>query len=101
MIRYTFFLGTDTNGFDVDAEAIALELAAKYFPLGHSIRHETGRWQTQQGPVTEETIVVTWLAENDSRETEHQAGRFAGAYKNKAYQEAVLVTREEVDGFFV
>ena len=99
MIKFTFYLGTDTNGFDVDAEALALKLAAKYFPQGHSIREETGRWLSEQGPVTEKTIVVTWLCE--SKMSPSTAGQFAKAYKKQAYQEAVLITSEQVDAVFV
>ena len=100
MIRFTFYLGTDTNGRVIDAESVALRLAAEHFPMGHSIGEEIGRWMTEQGLVTEKSIVVTYLCEA-SKESETRASRFAGAYKEQAFQEAVLVTREEVDGFFV
>ena len=105
MLKFEFFLGTDTNGHDeVDAIKLAYDLAAEYFPNGHSIREEDGRWMGQEGPVEELTIVVSWMAEAPlvaSGEADRLSSRFAAAYKNGAFQEAVLVQRQAIDAFFV
>jgi hypothetical protein len=103
--QFQIFCGTDTNGHDVDARQLALDLAAKYFPLGHSITEQLGRWQTADGTiVTEPTIVITWIASAElvrTNEADGAVSRLAGEYKNLAFQEAVLVTRQELDAIFV
>ena len=102
--RFSFYLGTDTNGHDVDAIKLAYDLAGEYFPHGHSIREEEGRWMGEQGSVTELTIVVTWLAESGqviTGEADRKASRFALAYKDLAFQEAVMIERQSVDSFLV
>ena len=103
--QFSIFCGTDTNGHDVDARQLALDLAAKYFPLGHSITEQTGRWQTANGSsVTEPTIVITWIATPDqiaTDEAQKMVSGCAGAYKQLAFQEAVLITRQELDAVFI
>jgi len=104
MLKFEFYLGTDTNGHDVNAIQLAYDLAAEYFPNGHSIREEDGRWMGQDGPVDELTLVVSWMAEAPlvaSGEADRLSSRFAGAYKDGAFQEAVLVQRQTVDAFIV
>lgn len=103
--QFSIFCGTDTNGHDVDARQLALDLAAKYFPHGHTITEQTGRWQTADGSiVTEPTIVITWIASAELVRTSgagSAVGRLAREYKNLAFQESVLITRQELDAFFV
>ena len=103
--EFKIYCGTDTNGHDVDAKQLALDLAAKYFPLGHTITEELGRWTTADGTiVTEPTIVITWIASDELVQTSQAdgtVGRVAGEYKNLAFQEAVLVTRRVIDAVFV
>lgn len=109
--EFKIFCGLDTNGHDeVDARALVEKLALKHFPEGHSIAEETGRWalRDSQGPtpnvVTETTLVVTWISSEvyrTAKEAELLVGRFAGAYKAKAFQESVLITRREIDCFFI
>lgn len=104
MIKFEFFLGTDTNGHDVDGIKLAYDLAAQFFPAGHSIREEEGRWMGAVGVIDELTVVVTWLVADElihSGEADRIASRFAGAYKTAAFQESVLVERQTVDAFFV
>lgn len=105
MIKFEFHLGTDTNGHDdVNAIQLAYDLAAEHFPHGHSIREEDGRWMSDHGPVDELAIVVTWLvsAEQEaSGEADRRASRFASAYKDGAFQEAVMVQRLTVDAFMI
>ena len=102
--RFSFYLGTDTNGHDVDAIKLAYDLANQYFPHGHSIREEEGRWMGEHGSVTELTIVVTWLASAEQTatgEADRKASLFAGAYKTQAFQEAVMIERQIVDSFLI
>ena len=103
--EFKIYCGTDTNGHDVDARQLALDLAAKHFPLGHTITEELGRWTTTNGAiVTEPTIVITWIASAEYVQADEADGlisRVAGEYKDLAFQEAVLVTRREIDAIFV
>jgi len=109
--EFKIFCGLNTNGHDgVDSRALVKKLALKYFPEGHSIAEETGRWalRDEQGPtsnvITEQTLVVTWISSKTYRadkEAELLVGRFAGAYKAKAFQESVLITRRQIDCFFI
>ena len=103
--EFKIYCGTDANGHDVDARQLALDLAAKYFPLGHTITEELGRWTTADGTiVTEPTIVITWIASAElvqTNQADGTVGRCAGEYKNLAFQEAVLVTRREIDAILV
>ena len=106
MIKFSFYLGTDTRDRMTEQAAIkmAYDLASRHFPNGHSIREEDGRWMSQEGPVDELTIVVSWMAEASlvvSGEADRRASQFAAAYKDGAFQEAVLVQRQTVDTFFV
>lgn len=118
-IQYQLFLGTDTNGrmpegYELSpatpnalaaARQLAFDLAAHYFPGGHSIREEMGRWQHANGScVTERTVVITWLssAEQDlNGQGQKAVYNLAGEYKTRAYQEAVLVTEQEVEAILI
>ncbi len=103
--EFKIYCGTDTNGHDVDARQLALDLAARYFPLGHTITEELGRWTTADGTVvTEPTIVISWIASPEYVQADEADGlisRVAGEYKNLAFQEAVLITRREIDAVFI
>ena len=96
--KFTFYCGTD-NTQGVDARQLAYDLAVDFFPRGHSVREETGRWLGENGPIEETTVVVTWLS--DDPEAPRTAYSFAGTYKDMAWQESVIVTQEQVDGDFV
>ena len=103
--EFKIYCGTDTNGRDVDARQLSLDLAAKYFPLGHTIAEELGRWTTADGTiVTELTIVIAWIASAEqvkTNEADRLVSRLASEYKHLAFQEAVLVTRRELDAVFI
>lgn len=104
--KFEIYCGLDTNGHDgVNARGYALNLANDYFPHGHSIREESGRWQTADGvAVNEQTIVISWFASDEqihSGEAEKRVSRCAADYKFFTYQESVLITRQEVDAIFV
>lgn len=84
-----------------ECEQLARNLAADYFPDGHSVRIEDGCWRMRTGEiVNERTVVITWLTESDAL-TNAKVGKLAHQFKNEARQEAVLVTRQEVDSFFI
>ena len=108
--EFKIYCGTDTNGHDVDARQLALDLALKFFPDGHTITEELGRWALRDhyGPtseiVTEPTIVITWVATEQEVATgsaESLVTRLAKAFKDGAHQEAVLITRREIDAVFI
>ncbi len=103
--EFKIYCGTDTNGHDVDARQLALDLAAKYFPLGHTITEELGRWTTADGAiVTEPTVVIKWIASAElvrTNEADTAVSRLAGEYKDLAFQEAVLITRQQLDAVFI
>ena len=111
MIQFEIYCGLDTNGHQVDARALVAELAVKYFPDGHSIREETGRWARRDhyGPtsdvITEQTLVVTWLYSPVSGHSHAKAkeivGRFAVDYKNQAFQESVLLVELPIDAILI
>lgn len=104
MKLYRIYCGTDTNGFDVDANKIARDLAAKYFPNGHTIYEAVGRWTGEVGVIDEPTLIVEFMAgeQQVADGSAHKAvSRFAGMYKNHAYQESVLVTDVDVNAAFV
>ena len=95
------YLGLDTKGrLTLDqAREIALGLATDYFPHGHTIIEATGRWQQDNAPVTEPTIIVEVLTTYANEET--KVRQLAGGYKTLAFQEAVLITSTEIDAHFV
>ena len=106
-IQFEIYCGLDANGHDVDTRALVERLALKYFPDGHSIRSELGRYafRDHYGPtndvITEETLVVTWLVSEAVTNADNLVGRMAGDYKNLAYQESVMISRREVDAIFI
>ena len=110
-IEFKIYCGLDTNGHEeVGSRAIVEKLALKYFPDGHTISEELGRWARRDhyGPtsdvITEQTLVVTWICsdvQNTDGKAERLVGRFAGAYKAKAFQESVMITRRDLDCFYV
>ena len=108
--EFKIFCGTDTNGRKVDANQLALDLAVKFFPDGHTITEETGRWALRDhfGPtkeiVTEKTIVITWIATEQEVATgsaESLVRSCASAFKIAAFQQSVLVTRRTIDADFL
>ena len=103
-IKFEISCGLDTNGHDVDANAIARDLAAKVFPDGHTIIEAQGRYLMREtGQVVDEpTLIVVWLAAvgPDMSEANARVGRFVSQFKELAFQESVLVTRSEIDAVF-
>ena len=104
-IKFEISCGLDTNGHDVDANAIARDLAAEVFPDGHTIIEAQGRYLMREtGQVVDEpTLIVVWLAAGEQAavsEANARVGRFVSRFKALAFQESVLVTRSEIDAVF-
>ncbi len=97
---YKVYCGLDTNGHDVNASQIAHDLAAKYFPNGHTVYEANGRWIGEVGVIDEPTIIIEFLT-TTPKEDAQRVGKFAFDYKNLAFQESVLVTSREQDAWFI
>lgn len=98
------FCGLDTNGADVDAKQIALNLAGKHFPTGHTVFDTLGRYSGQVGIIDEPSICIQVLSPSDEisrNELNHAVNLFCDAYKFDANQESVLVTWQEIQAAFV
>jgi len=97
MNTFRIYLGLDTKGrLTLDqARETALGLASDWFPHGHTIIEATGRWQQNNAPVDEPTIIVEVITEN--AEQEATVYQLAEDYKVLAFQESVLVTKTVID----
>ena len=98
MKLFRIYCGLDARGLLTTEQLreTALGLACDYFPHGHTIIEATGRWEQDNAPVTEPTIIIEVLTDDENR-----ARNLAGAYKNLAFQEAVLITCQELDADFI
>ena len=101
MTTFRIYLGLDTKGHLTEemARLTALGLAADWFPHGHTIIEATGRWQQDNAPVTEPTIIVEVITTNSTEEA--FAYSLAGSYKALAFQESVLVTKTAIEADLV
>ena len=101
MNTFRIYCGLDTKGrLTVDqARETALGLAIDYFPHGHTIIEATGRWQQDNAPVDEPTIIIEVLTTYDYEEA--KARKLAGSYKALAFQESVLITKHAIEADFV
>lgn len=101
MNTFRIYLGLDTKGrLTLDqARETALGLATDWFPHGHTIIEATGRWQQDNAPVDELTIIVEVITDNATDAA--KAYKLAGAYKALAFQESVLITRTAVEADLV
>ena len=76
-------------------------LAAKFLPNGHTVLDATGRWMSpERGIVDEPTQLVQVFAEPGS-DLFRAFYDMAGAFKNEASQDCVIVTKQEVEADFV
>ncbi len=98
MNLFRIYCGLDTKGrlTEQQARETALGLACDYFQHGHTIIEATGRWQQDNAPVDEPTIIIEVLAEYET-----QVRNLARAYKALAFQEAVMIVKTEVNADFV
>ena len=104
--EFKIYCGTDAPNLTVEeAKDTALGLASDWFPNGHTISEELGRWQNAKGVTIEETtVVVGWVATAEQVRTGEATkcvSQFAGSYKALALQESVLITSQEVDAVFI
>ena len=98
------YCGLDTNGRDVDAKKVALDLAAKYFGTGHTVYDANGRYVGQVGVIDEATIIVEAMCPSATIPADrmnHAVNLFCQDYKHFANQESVLVTWQEIEAAFV
>ncbi len=98
MNTFRIYCGLDTKGrLTLDqARETALGLACDWFPHGHTIIEATGRWQQNNAPVDEPTIIIELITDNETR-----ARNLAGAYKSLAFQESVLITKTAIEADLV
>lgn len=101
MNTFRIYCGLDTKGqLTIDqARDTALSLACDWFPHGHTIIEATGRWQQDNAPVDEPTIIIEVITTNTTEEA--LAYSLAGAYKVLAFQESVLITKTATHADFV
>lgn len=105
--EFKIYCGLDTRDQLTTDQArdTALGLAADWFPHGHTISEELGRWQDVKGAmVTESTVVISWTATAEqvrTGEASKRVSQCASSYKALAFQESVLITSQEVDAIFI
>ena len=101
-VQFQIYCGTDAPHIDAaSCEDLARNLAAEYFPHGHSVRIEDGCWRMATGEVVNErTVVITWLSDNGI-DSDIAVSKMSGQYKNLARQEAVMIVKQEVNSFMV
>ena len=98
------YCGLDTNGANVDAHKLAHDLAAKYFPNGHTVVDANGRWIGEVGIIDEPTLVIQVLVpavQSQPEQYDHKVNNFCQDYKQQANQESVLVTWQQIQAAFV
>ena len=98
------YCGLDTNGAAVDAHKLAHDLAAKYFPAGHTVIDANGRWTGEVGVIDEPTLIIQVLVpavQSQPEQYDHKVNNFCQDYKQGANQESVLVTWQQIQAAFV
>ena len=84
------------NLSEAEAEQVARQLALEFFPNGHTIFAAEGVWAGAMVQCKERTVVVeVW---EGSGFGQPDVNGFAGAYKVRAEQEAVVVITQQVEG---
>ena len=98
MKLFRIYCGLDTNGqmHPEIAHQAAERLALKFFPHGHTIYEAQGRWMGEKVACTEETLIIEVMTDDAQA-----VYNLAGAYKQQAYQESVMITEVEVNASFV
>ena len=88
-IHYIYCGLLSSEGTQEDMAQVVRELAIQFFPTGHTIHEAQGRWKGLSGPVDEQTLIVEgWEVAGFGKPPYTE---FAGAYKNQAKQEAVVI----------
>ena len=101
MKTFRIYCGLNTQGMTGQAvwarnTRNVQQLALKHFPQGHTIIEAKGRWMGERYACTESTLIVEVIAE-----TGKSVYEFAGAYKDAAEQESVMITETQVEASFV
>lgn len=116
--QFTITVGLDCSKAPLpisvaDARRFVLAKALEYFPQGHTVREATGRWRSDapvrsagsnvySHTVTEPVIEVLWCTDDaQTEEGRDLVGRFARECRDGLYQEAVMVSIERPEVFFV
>ena len=93
---HNIYCGLESGAFGpLEAREIVLDLATLHFPGGHTIIDATGRWQTTDEPTV---IVQVWEVDGFGKPP---VGEFAGAYKEVARQEAVVIITQEAEAVII
>lgn len=102
MKLFRIYCGLDTNGnlHPELARQTAERLALKFFPHGHTIYEATGRWQSETVAVSEDTMIIEVLLDERTG-AQAKVYELAGAYKERCYQESVMITEATVEASFV
>ena len=98
---FRIYCGLDTKG-QIHPELVrgmAQRLACQYFPQGHTLIEAQGQWLGEMGPVQENTVIIEVMTTTEDEVK--KVWELAGAYKEAAFQEAVMVTRTQVECDFV
>lgn len=104
MNTFRIYCGLNTQG--MTGQAIhtqnarkAEKLALKHFPQGHTIIEAKGRWMGERYACTEPTLIIEVITSNEAEVK--RVWELAGAYKEAAKQESVMVTRTQIEAGFV
>ena len=102
MLLLTAFMGLESPELsETQCRERVANLAAKFLPNGHTILEASGRWLSpERGLVDEPTLLVQVFAERGS-DLFRAFYSMAGAYKDQARQDCVIVTKHEVEADFV
>jgi len=100
MFTFRIYCGLNTNGADVNAREIALNLAAIHFANGHTVYDATGRWNGEVGVIDERTIVLEVITDGLA-DGDIAVAKFATEYRTAANQESVMITKRKESCFFV
>ncbi|AAL73296.1 hypothetical protein P60_gp54 [Synechococcus phage P60] len=102
MKLFRIYCGLDTNGqlHPEIARQTAERLALKFFPHGHTIYEARGRWMGEVVACTEDTMIIEVLLDERTG-AQAKVYELAGAYKERCYQESVMITETQVEASFV
>lgn len=80
-----------------EREALLVELSEKYFPAGLTSYDAVGLWANGG---QERTIILEVITDNPSRDYFKLTG-LAAEYKEQGQQEAVLLTKQNINASFI
>ena len=93
---HNIYCGLESRAFGPsEARQTVLDLASIHFPNGHTIIDATGRWGTTDEPTV---IVQVWEVDGFGKPPYTE---FAGAYKEVALQEAVVIITQEAEAVII